>query len=315
MYFKRFIEVLTESEIIINEANLERMSIHPYQIISDKDNILHEASVLKGKAALAFNKAVEVFIELSKKFQAVAFELKKRNREWFESASKFDLNRVDLRDFKHEMYDYKTGVSRIANTPLPIFASINVEDFSGCSSTFKQTAFKEIFVKVEGLEEDINKNYFRGSNEKIEIKEHEIRALYSFALDWLKRYDQIVRLIASDNEKLNSILKSVQSSNTVSVNESTVLYESIFKDEYYDILIEDALDPKDIESEEKNKNNIETNNISAAETKEKNTTLEAVQKYWKICSTIQTMKMDACKEAYTAFTNLIDKVMDSKTRK
>ena len=70
-----------------------------------------------------------------------------------------------------------------------------------------------------------------------------------------------------------------------------------------------------LEYAEKNKNNIETNNISAAETKEKNTTLEAVQKYWKICSTIQTMKMDACKEAYTAFTNLIDKVMDSKTRK
>lgn len=315
MYFKRFMEALTECEIEMYEAQLECMSIHPYELISDKENVLQEAFDLKGKAEAAFNKAVQVFINLCESFKKVAFKLKQKNAEWFESASRFDLARVDLKDFKYEMFDYKTGIERIKNTPLPIFSSSGdmINDLSGDSRAFKEKSFKEIYFPEENIEGDINKNYFRGSNQKNPIKSHEVNGLYTFALNWLKHYDNTVNAIYKDSETINSILRSEKSSNQTTVTESTILSESLFKDEYYDILLEDALDPKDIEKEEKNKLN--PNNREISENKEKNSIREAVQKYWKICSTIQTMKIDACKEAYAAFTDFIDKVMDCPTRK
>ena len=113
MYFKRFMETLTECEIEINEAKLECMSIHPYEIISDRENVLQEAFNFKEKAEFAFNKIVKVFTDLSKKFYAMASVLKKENKDWIESASRFDINRVDLKDFKHEMFDYRKGVEGI----------------------------------------------------------------------------------------------------------------------------------------------------------------------------------------------------------
>ena len=315
MYFKRFMETLTECEIEMYEAQLECMSIHPYELISDKESVLQEAFNFKEKAELAFNKAIQVFRDLTKKFQNIATELRNRNNEWIQSASKFDLNRVDLKDFKYEMYDYRTGVERIQNTKLPIFASVNINDFSGDSNNFKQTAFKEIYVSDTGNGGDINKNYFRGSNEKIEIKPTEVNELYRFALNWIKQYSNLVNTITRDNAELDSILQKELESNRVTVTESSVLFESLFRDEFYDIILEDALDPKDIEAEEKNKNDINTDSEEVTKNKEKNTTREAVQKYWKICSTIQTMKMDVCKEAYAAFTDFIEKVMGCPTRK
>ena len=316
MYFKRFMETLTECEIEMYEAQLECMSIHPYEIISDRENVLQEAFDLKGKAEFALNKAIQVFIDVTNKFKNIAFQLKKRNAKWFESASRFDINSVDLKDFKYEMFDFKTGVERIEKTKLPIFSSVNEEDLSGDSNNFKQNAFREIYVFSNENPDggDINKNYFRGSNEKIVIKPQEVLSLYRFALNWLKGYDRIVNDISRDNDNINSILKTTKLTNQVPVTESTILSESIFKDEYYDILLEDALDPKDIEKEEKNKNTIDTNSEEVAENKKKNTTNDAVMKYWKICSTIQTMKMDACKEAYSTFTDFIDKVMNCKNR-
>ena len=117
----------------------------------------------------------------------------------------------------------------------------------------------------------------------------------------------------NESMELDSILKSISSENKVAVNESTVLIESIFRDEYYDIMLEDAIDHKDLELEEKQenkqKNNI-TDKDTVTETKIKNQTLEAVQKYWKICSQIQTLKMNAYKDAYCEFTKFIDLVMD-----
>ena len=313
MYFKKFIETLTECEIEMYEAQLECISIHPYEIISDKENVLQEAINFKEKAELAIKKAIQVFIDITEKFKNIAYKLQNKNDKWFQSAFKFDINRVDLKDFKYEMYDFKTGVERIQNTKLPIFDSVNIHDFSGDSAVFKQNAFKEIYTTSEDGEGDINKNYFRGSNEKIAIEPHKVNELYRFALNWLKGYERITGVIYKDNNNLNAILRNVKNSNRIPVTESTILFESIFKDEYYDIILEDALDPKDIENEEKNK--IDTNKEEVSENKEKNDTVEAVQKYWKICSTIQTMKMDACKEAYAVFTDFIDKVMNCPTRK
>ena len=311
MYFKRFMETLTECEIEMHEAQLECMSIHPYELISDKENVLQEAFNLKEKAELAFTKAVKVFIDFSEKFKTLAFQLKKRNSKWFESASRFDLTRVDLKDFKYEMFDFKTGVARIESLKLPIFNSVNPEELSGDSATFKQKAFGEIYIDDA---KDINKNYFRGNDKKLEIRADQVISLYRFALNWLKNdYDRITGIITRDNDAINSILKTVKISNQTTVTESTILSESIFKDEFYDILLEDALDPNDIEKEEKNKLN--PNNQEIVESKKKNSEIDAVQKYWKICSSVQTMRMDACKEAYSAFTDFIDKVMNCPTRK
>ena len=315
MYFKRFMEALTECEIEMHEAQLECMSIHPYELISDKETVLQEAFDLKGTAESAFNKAVQVFINLCETFKKAAFKLKQKNVKWFESASRFDLARVDLKDFNYEMFDYKTGLERIKSKPLPIFNSSGdmVNDLSGDSRVFKEKSFKEIYFPEGNIEGDIDKNYFRGSNEKLPIKSHEVTGLYTFALNWLKQYENTVNAIYKDSENINSILRSEKASNKTVVTESTILLESLFKDEYYDILLEDALNPKDIEQEEKNK--INPNNKEITENKEKNIKLDSVQKYWKICSTIQTMKIDVCREAYAEFTKFIDKVMDCPTKK
>lgn len=318
MYFKRFMETLTECEIVIHEAQLKCMSIHPYELISDKENVLQEAFDLKQTAETAINKAIKVFSNMIETFRKVSLQLGEKNSKWVESASRFDINKVDLKDFDHKMFDYKKGVQNIEHTTIPDFRNINVEYFTGDCLNFKQEHFKDLYTDDNG-NSVINKNYFRGSDEKIAITPAEVHTLYQFALSWIKRYRQVTDAIVRDSKALNATLESVKSNNQVPVTESTILIESLFRDEYYDILLEDALDPKDIEKDmkenEQNKNDIKLDNKEVVETKEKNTTKDAVEKYWKICSTIQTMKIDACKEAYAAFTDFIDKVMKCPTRK
>ena len=309
MYFTRFMEALTECEIEMNSAMLECISIHPYQVVSDTAEVLQEAQALKGKAEAALKKAVEVFQNLMRELTIAAAELTKRNGKWLDSVNRFNINAVNLKGFEYQMFDYKTGVTRANQKDLPKFASVNIEDFSGSSDTFKQTAFKEIYI--EGG--DIDPNYFKGGPEKITIKEHQVNEYFRFAVDYIKTYKQTIAKMVNESNELNAILKSVSSENTVPINETTILVESIFKDEYYDILLEDAVDHDDLEREEKQENE-ERKNImdkdTVTETKIKNQTLEAVQKYWKICSQIQTLKMNAYKDAYCEFTQFIDKVMD-----
>lgn len=313
MYFTRFMEALTECEIEMNSAMLEYVSIHPYRIVSDTVNTLHEAQVLRGKAEAAFQKAVEVFNNLVKEIMKAAEELTKRNGKWIETVQKFNINDVNLKGFEHQMFDYKTGITRANQTDLPKFESVNIEDFSGAAETFKQAAFKDIYESQDSQGEGINPNYFKGGAEKITIKEHQVSEYFRFGVDFIKNYSQTIRRMNNESIELDSILKSVSSKNKVPVNESTVLIESIFRDEYYDILLEDAIDHKDLEledkQEEEQKNNI-TDKDTVIETKTKNQTLEAVQKYWKICSQIQTLKMNAYKDAYCEFTKFIDLVMD-----
>lgn len=310
MYFEIFTESLTEAEIISNEEAIKIHSIHPYEIISDKENVIHEAIISKDKIDAAIMKSLEIFISLTAKMRKVAFELKKRNGKWFDAASRFDINRANLNDFKYEIYDYREGIKRIENTKTPVFKSINIQDFSGNAETFKQTYFKDLYLKNEDGQEEISKNYFRGGPEKIELNGTQAKELFRFALDWLKNYENFCRNIESTNVSLNDLLKSSLENKNI-ITESTILNESFFKNEYYDLLLEDAVDPKDIENEEKDRSNgIDSNRDENQKNKEINDMKEAIKKYWKVCSSIQTMKMDVAKEAYTAFTDFIDRVMN-----
>ena len=310
MYFERFIESLTECEIICNEEAIKVQSIHPQDIISNKEIVLQEAIFSKEKIDVAFQKAREIFMKLTQQMMKITFELKKRNAKWFETVNRFDINKKDLKNFKFEMFNYQEGIKRIEDTPLPKFESVNIQDFSGNAEVFKQNAFKNLYMKDDQGNEDISKNYFRGSSEKITIDDSKAKMLFPYAVNWLRNYERFTKNIEISNETLNKIVNDVLSTNKVSVTESILLSESIFRDEYYDILLEDAVDPSDIEKEEKNNSNtINSNPEENKQNKEVTDRIEAAKKYWKICSSIQTMKMDIAREIYTVFTDFIDKVM------
>ena len=313
MYFERFLESLTECEIICNEEALKLQSIHPYEIISNKDNIINEAILTKESINNAKQKAIMVFIELSNKFKDVALKLNKRNSKWFESIQKFDLNNKDLSKFEYEMYDYRRGIHNLVDLQIPVFDEKSIPDLLGDGSAFKGRAFGEIFTKDSENNEDFNKAFFRGSADKILIKGNDAKGLFTFAFNWIKNYETaVVRPISVENAKINNIVNQYMKNVKTIVTESTILSESIFKDEYYDILLEEGIEPTDIKREEKeSENTINTNVEENKENKSNNDILTAVQHYFKICSTIQTMKMNIAEEAYKAFTDFIDRVINN----
>lgn len=309
MYFTKFVETLTECENIIHENELKSMSIHPHELISNKTNVIQEVSGFKEKASAAFEKAIQAFVELLEKFRKAAAELKKRNAKWFSDVRQFDISKANLKDFSYQMFDYKNGMQRVKDTEIPGFNDGVKDDIlTNDAQEFKMKYFKDLYISQNGNLE-FNDNYFRGSNEKIEIKGNEVYQLFREALNWLEHYEQFVRNIDIEGQNISNIRRNEKK---IVTTESTILAESIFKDEYYDILLEDALDPKELAEEQENTENnttIDSNPKENSDNKEAKSHNDAVQQYWKICSMVVTKKTKATEECYSVYTDFIDKVM------
>lgn len=302
---------------LLNEY-LKLESIHPIDIINNKSTVMHEAVVSKlqlKKTLDAIIKAIEFSI---KKFKDISRELKKRNADWIEQARKFDLNKADLSDFREEMFPYWMSIpNKFNNVRIPDFTMKDEALYEGDGTEFMNKYFKDI-IDTDG---GVSKNIFRGlssssnKNEKYVIEYGKAKGMYKTLLNMMDDINKLRDKVAKDMEMISDTVKRVRNMNTP-MNESVLLQESIFKDEYFDILLE-ATTPDQIEKEmdEDDPNNkddkIEVKREDNRRAISVDKQYKLVASWSKMCTSVTTAEMDVLDEAYGVCVKFINKVMKS----
>lgn len=332
MYTEEFIECMTECEEVINEEAIKMQSIHPYEIIADPDNVLHEAFISKENVKNAIAFLIRKLREISKKAMKVAITLSAKNKAWCDSVTKFLASHIEVKFDDYEMYDYPTGIQRMTSIAIPRFESIDIGHFENDGEVFKQKAFGDIFnteiKQTSSTTEDkentgtsaLAKAYFRGGAEKKKFVKGELKSLMQTAIKYILTYKNFINNIYRDSEQIISAYNSITKDlGNKPITESTLLHESAFKEEYLDILLEDAVEPDDVEKSMENGNNDSTPINSNSEENKVSDDIRGKEKalniWFKTCSTIFTAKYDIAQEAYKAYSDFLDRCMDNSTKK
>lgn len=317
MYTLNTYDKIADAEREIYDEYLKLESIHPVDIINNRAEVMHEAVLSRIQINKAIDKIIEAIQASLKKFKDISRELNKRNVEWMESAEKFDFNKADFSNFKYEIFPYWEAIPREFNLiKIPKF-DINESELYTDQNQFMGKYFKNI-TDDDG---NINKNVLRGLNqnlkEKIPVDYGKAKTIYRYVLPTIKSITELRDKVARDMSKIASTLKSVKNMEAP-MNESVVLNSSIFKDEYFDIILEAALTPEKINKEkEKNDNSSDDKDVNIKPNDNQKATdldkmYKAVTSWSKLCSAVTTAEMDILDEAYNECAKFIDKAMKCK---
>lgn len=315
MYTLDTYNTIVENDYIIKSNYLMLESVHPYDLINNRSEVILEAVLSKENINKAIDRIIEAVDEARRKFRSVTRELQRKNEEWLYTAKNHDINADDLSNFKAEIFPYWNAIPRIFNgLNIPEY-NTNYSSLYNDEKQFMEKHFKEI------LDQDgnINKNILRGitnssSEEKMVIEGDRAKSTYNQVVKTIDSIYDLRGKVSSDMNKISRTLKNIRSMNRpIDTNESVMLSRSIFKDEYFDILLEDATTPDDIEkSQNNNDNNKKDVNINPEQNekaKEADNAYKSAIQWSKLCSSVTTAEMDILDEAYGACSKFVDKVI------
>lgn len=326
MYYNELMETYTRYERVINESMLKLESIHPRDLINDRQNILIEATIDGAKAKAALDKIIEALNNTLKKFNDLTRKLKTKNTDWEAKAESFNVNSKNLDGFEYEIFPYWT-VLNLYNTPIPdVKRSMQSQLESENGKDFMTQYFSNI-IDDEG---NVNKNIFRGitktsSSEKIKIDANKAKTLYPKFINLIKTAYNIRQKVSANGAKIAKTLTDANADRLV-LNESTLLSLSIFKNEFYEAMLEAADDNSsnepittgDIEKEDKendpnnNDKKIKVDAEQNKKTKDAKDVKELVKLWSKYCTSVVSAEMDMLDEAYDECVRIVTKIMKYK---
>lgn len=315
MYTLDTYDVIAEAERELLENYLKLESVHPADIINNRAEVLHEAVITKLQISKTLDAIVEAIKAAIKKFRDITRQLKTKNDEWMVNAQKFDLNKADLQNFREEIFPYWIAIPQRFNLiKIPQFTMVDAELY-----TDQKEFMNKYFKTIVGENGDVNKNLLRGLNanskrEKLPIEYGKVKSIYR---DIIRTIGEIIKLRDKVAREMNIIAETVKSVKNMNspMNESILLNCSIFKDEYFDILLEGAFTPEQAEKEAEQKENGRSINIKPDDndrSSEVDRMYKAVTAWSKLCSAVTTAEMDILDEAYSECAKFIDKVMKAK---
>ena len=311
MYSKEFYSILESANREINDARLKMVTVHPYDIINNNDEVLTEAFLNQNRIVAAIDKIIQAIQKATEKFIKITNQLDIRNRALVDKYEKVKVNNLKLDDFEHEMFPYWQGMRNIESYRTPNFDEKDINNlitnggipFKQDTSNFPQGLFDE----KNGF--SVNSNYFRGSGEKIKIDKNDVQRAFAECLKIIKERKRIVSKITSENRNIIAVKRETRNIKTEQITESVILDRSIFKDEYYDILFEDAVTTTtDLEREEKNGGKIESNSAENRNARSKDDMMNAVKQYVAICYDVNSKIMSVLDEAYDQSIKFCEKV-------
>lgn len=318
MYFARFIDVLTECEREINDIELENISIHPYEIISN-DDILLEFNINTMKMIDKYSMMINTFQQKTEEFRTNALKLVDDHKDWKNSALKIDFNKINFNhrngnsgNFKYEMLNCKNAYSRINGIRIPIYESVPSNHLDGNGNMFKHMSFPHLFGNTNGVE-TINSNYFINNEDILTITSYSARNVFREAISWCSTYSTTSIKLLNQNIQLNKLanIKLEEYKSSLNITESVILHQSMFNDEYANILLEDILTPDKING---HKRWINMNNDENSKYDDNTIKLRRFMNYWKACTMVQMMKMEAIEKIYTTYGKYINHIMRMKNR-
>lgn len=319
MYFKEFYSELEKINNEIYKNKLIYESVHPIDIINGNINVLTEAAEAKDANVKLKKNILEKMMAGVMKFLKMGAELVKRNSSIIDGYKKIDTSLIDFNGFEAEIPDINTAMNNINSFKVPEFKTEDIELLLnnnsigykvGSTSKFQQGIFND--------DGQINKSYFNGkvNNESGTIKVNESSApnMFKACLTIMDKRMDMSNRIASQVKNMKVFSEGIMRNATRGENnvttESVLLDYSIFKDEYFDILLEDAATtPNDIQKEEKEANNgIETNSENSKNVKNDDKLIDAVIRYNEIIYAIETIIMTSLDQLYTEASKYCAKV-------
>lgn len=289
------------------ECNLLLETVHPIDIINNKEEVLSEAFLNFSRITNTISKISENIMKLFKKFKDMTVKLDKRNDKIIQDFSKIDVNKLKLDDFQYEIFPYWEGYRNISSFDFPKFDENNLSQYTINNGLEFKERMRNVFTKDESGNIIVNQSYFRGSDKKIIVTKSNAAQVFNNCISICKTRKNITEKINSQISQYMASVSRYANSNTTNQNdnadqnktlpESIVFNNSIYKDEYFDILLEDITTTNDIEKEEKNpyinNNSNQSNKIN--DTKQ---IIDAAISYTRICGEITTKMFTILDEAY-----------------
>lgn len=306
---------VSENQHKMLDEYLKLESVHPIDIITNRNMVIHEAVVSKLQIKKTLDNIIKAIDTAIKKFKDISRELRTKNAEWLDQAEKFDLDKVDFSNFKEEIFPYWIAIPSRFNINIPDFTIKDEVLYDGDGNEFMRKYFKDI-IDENG---DVNKNILRGlsdstKNEKITIEYGKAKSVYKTLLNTINNIYKLRNKVEKDMTMISDTVKRIKNLNAP-INESVLLNCSIFKDEYFDILLE-AVTPdqieKSMEKKEDNDKKIDVNRNDNNKAESVDRQYKLVVSWSKMCTSVTTAEMDILDEAYGACVKFINKVMKSK---
>lgn len=300
MYNQEFYNDLEKINKEIYRSKLLLETVHPEDIINNNEQVLIEAGINFENIERMAAKMLGAIIKGLNKFTSMTSELLKRNDKVVQSYKKVDTNIINFKDFEYEINDIGSAYNRINSFVIPPFDSKNSDIILNNDGVNFKMGNESKFPNGMFLDNgQVNKTYFDGSSNVIKVNQSNAAAVFKDCLKVLTDRPTITKKITS--ECRNTVRMAQQLLNTkVPVTESVLLDTSIFKDDYLDILLEDAITTTDaIQKEQKDQQNgIQTNTNENTAANNINKTREAVVKYTSIIYDIESKIMSALDDLY-----------------
>ena len=319
MYSQEFYSVIESITKDINDAELSLISVHPIDIVTNTDSVLTEAIINADTFKNAKDKLFAVIKKLTDTFIRITNKLEIRNKELVKRFESLTINPNVMNDFEYTIFPYWKGLDRIKGFRLPQF---NISDSNDILNNdgipYKQSKFPRGTFNEEDW--SVNMSYFRGADKEMTVDKNQVSGVFEQCLNIVKSRREISRKLSSENRYLMSLLSrnkapnennvQNQENNKQQVTESVLLDLSLFKDEYIDMLYEDAVaTTNEIEKEEKKGNGrIEVNQEENSRFRNAMNTAKTAIKYVEICYSVNSKVMNILDEAYDKTIKFCDKI-------
>lgn len=309
MYSKEFYNELDTLEKEYYENKLFLETIHPIDLINNKDQVLIEAAE-KAEGMGKTIKSMQEFIKKAiDKFMIITNKLLTDNAKLIEKYKAIKPNEIQVgENFSYGILPYWDGVRNIMAYSTPDYRN---EDIALLSSNNGKNYKDEKFSNFNGLFDEngsVNSAYFKGGVENIKVNKNNAAAVFKDCLNIIEQRKQISDKIVAETSKINR-LRVDASVDLKTIGESALFDMSIFKDEYTELLYESMIAPlfedsngdgitttSDIEREEKS--GVEINKEENTKINDAKQAMEAAKNWSKICYDITAKMMSALDEAY-----------------
>lgn len=311
MYTKEFYSELEKINREMYDSKIIYESVHPIDIITENVEVLSEAVNAKEKFDKYRKLIMEKILAGVDKFKQITADLIKRNSKIVDGYKKVDLNLVNFDKFECDMPDVRTAINNIQSYRMPQFNAEDTELILNNNSIGYKVGGEAKFPQGTFTEDgQVNKAFFNGTvansnNGRIRINSSNAARMYSDCLELMtKRQDMCNKIVSQVRSMVglsqNIINGSIKEVNKTVTTESVLLNNSIFKDEYFDILLEDAITtPDQIHKENDQKENgIDTNTEVVKNKNETERLADAVIRYNEIVYSIQSTIMTSLDQLY-----------------
>ena len=328
MYSKEFYSELEKAKREYYNCKLLSESIHPIDLMTNKEEVLEEAGINMNSVKKAAMKIITAGINALKKFIKLTSELEKRNNSIIKGYKNMDINLIDFSKLDEcSIPDFNMAYNNIKSFTPPMFDKNDADALLNNNGIGYKIGPNSKFPKGLFLDNgNINKAYFNGLVNNTE--DGLIRVDGKTSTSNLSGYFKTCVTILSDRQNMskrvdNLFRQSLKVSEQIigstintTVTESVLLDSSIFKDEYYDILFEDAITTtQTIQKEMDPKNGINTNTTENKIANENEKISNAVLKYSEIINSIFAEMMNSLDKLYNEAGKFCAKVSQLSNKK